>query len=333
MLIREAAVYVVVLMLPLAFAAFVWPARRIWAIRMVELLTALILSKFAVVAVLSLAGAAFGATGGTGPTTPDGDGARHPVRLRPMGHRPAAAVHRARRGGRRGDPVLRTPSNADDADGGRGRRRAAAGRRRLAGVHHLIDGRPRARRRTGRRTDTDAGSGRGPGGRVDRAPISGAVGEQPTCRRCGRGGRRRAGRDHRGRGLPQRAAGRPGIESGLEHGTHARSSTGPTGSADPSVSTGPGAPPTVPTAPSGAGTGTAGGAGALGSDVGPVADKPTERLPGFDERFQADNWTWSPIHLGLHEGWPPRFGPPASATEPDPSPPSEDSGPTNRGVQ
>ena len=67
MLVREAAVYVVVLMLPLAFAAFVWPARRIWAVRTVELLVALILSKFAIVAVLSLAGAAFGAAGGAGP--------------------------------------------------------------------------------------------------------------------------------------------------------------------------------------------------------------------------------------------------------------------------
>ena len=46
---REAAVYVVVLMLPLAFAALVWPARRVWAIRAVELLVALILSKFAIV--------------------------------------------------------------------------------------------------------------------------------------------------------------------------------------------------------------------------------------------------------------------------------------------
>ncbi len=60
MLIREAAVYVVVLMLPLAFAAMVWPARRIWAIRMLELLVSLILSKFAVVAVLALGGAAYG---------------------------------------------------------------------------------------------------------------------------------------------------------------------------------------------------------------------------------------------------------------------------------
>jgi hypothetical protein len=60
LLMREAAVYVIVLMLPLAFAAMVWPARRIWAIRAVELLIALILSKFAIVAVLSLGAAAMG---------------------------------------------------------------------------------------------------------------------------------------------------------------------------------------------------------------------------------------------------------------------------------
>jgi len=59
LLIREAAVYVVVLMLPLAFSAFVWPARRIWAIRLLELLISLILAKFVIVAVLSLAGSAF----------------------------------------------------------------------------------------------------------------------------------------------------------------------------------------------------------------------------------------------------------------------------------
>jgi len=59
MLIREAAVYVVVLMLPLGFAAMVWPARRIWATRLIELLVSLILSKFVIVAVLSLAGSAF----------------------------------------------------------------------------------------------------------------------------------------------------------------------------------------------------------------------------------------------------------------------------------
>jgi len=67
MLVREAAVYIVMLMLPLAFAALVWPARRVWAIRLVELLVALILSKFVIVAVLSLAGAAAGGAGTPAP--------------------------------------------------------------------------------------------------------------------------------------------------------------------------------------------------------------------------------------------------------------------------
>ncbi len=67
LLIRAAAVYVVVLMLPLAFAALVWPARRVWAARLVELLVSLVLSKFVIVAVLSLAAAAFaGGTPGVG---------------------------------------------------------------------------------------------------------------------------------------------------------------------------------------------------------------------------------------------------------------------------
>ncbi len=64
LLVREAAVYVVVLMLPLVFAGLVWPARRIWAIRMIELLVGLILSKFVIVAVLSLAGTALGGASG-----------------------------------------------------------------------------------------------------------------------------------------------------------------------------------------------------------------------------------------------------------------------------
>ncbi|MGH2873583.1 MAG: hypothetical protein ACRDL5_14125 [Solirubrobacteraceae bacterium] len=65
MLIREVAVYVVVAMLPLAFAAIVWPARRIWAARTVEVLLALILAKVAIVVVLALgAGALAHATAG-----------------------------------------------------------------------------------------------------------------------------------------------------------------------------------------------------------------------------------------------------------------------------
>ena len=63
MMVRAAAVYIIVLMLPMVFAALVWPARRLWAVRLVELLVALIVSKFVIVAVLSLAGAAFGQSG------------------------------------------------------------------------------------------------------------------------------------------------------------------------------------------------------------------------------------------------------------------------------
>jgi hypothetical protein len=69
LLIREAAVYVIVLMLPLAFAAFVWPARRVWATRAVEMLVALILSKFAIVAVLTLGASALGHSAFVGPTS------------------------------------------------------------------------------------------------------------------------------------------------------------------------------------------------------------------------------------------------------------------------
>ncbi|HEX5193500.1 MAG TPA: hypothetical protein VFW09_11910 [Solirubrobacteraceae bacterium] len=58
LLVRDAAVYVIVLMLPLFFAAMVWPARRMLVIRAIEVLIALILSKFAIVAVLALGGAA-----------------------------------------------------------------------------------------------------------------------------------------------------------------------------------------------------------------------------------------------------------------------------------
>jgi type IV secretion system protein TrbL len=66
MLIREVAVYVVVAMLPLVFAAIVWPARRVWAVRTVEVLVALILSKVAIVAVLALGGAALAHSGAGG---------------------------------------------------------------------------------------------------------------------------------------------------------------------------------------------------------------------------------------------------------------------------
>lgn len=58
LLVRSAAVYVAVLFLPLALASLVWPAISHWCRRLVDTLVALILSKFVIVAVLSLAASA-----------------------------------------------------------------------------------------------------------------------------------------------------------------------------------------------------------------------------------------------------------------------------------
>src|SRR6185312_15684903 len=68
LLIRAAAVYVAVLFLPLALATLVWPAVAHWCRRLVETLAALILSKFVIVATLSLAAGAVasGASGSPG---------------------------------------------------------------------------------------------------------------------------------------------------------------------------------------------------------------------------------------------------------------------------
>ena len=68
LLVRAAAVYVAVLFLPLALAALVWPAVSHWCRRLVETLAALILSKFVIVATLSLAAGAVasGTAGGFG---------------------------------------------------------------------------------------------------------------------------------------------------------------------------------------------------------------------------------------------------------------------------
>jgi hypothetical protein len=116
LLLREVAVYVIVLMLPLVFAAFVWPARRIWAVRAIEMLVALILSKLAIVSVLALgAGALDHAVGSVSIVSLAagialvGLGAFAPwalVKLMPLGELAAAAagplsghLHQARRDG------------------------------------------------------------------------------------------------------------------------------------------------------------------------------------------------------------------------------------------
>jgi hypothetical protein len=58
LLVRASAIYVAVLFLPLALSGLVWPSTARWARRMVELLVALVLSKFIIVAVISLAAGA-----------------------------------------------------------------------------------------------------------------------------------------------------------------------------------------------------------------------------------------------------------------------------------
>ena len=58
LLIRSAGIYVCVLFFPVVLVARIWPKLERWATRLAEALTALILSKFVIVAVLSVAAAA-----------------------------------------------------------------------------------------------------------------------------------------------------------------------------------------------------------------------------------------------------------------------------------
>ena len=58
MIIRDAAIYIALFFLPLTFVAMVWPATSRWARRLVELLIAVILAKFLIISIISLASAA-----------------------------------------------------------------------------------------------------------------------------------------------------------------------------------------------------------------------------------------------------------------------------------
>jgi hypothetical protein len=62
LIIRDAAIYICVFFLPLTFVAMIWPATGRWARRLVELLVAVVLAKFVIVAILSLATAAIANT-------------------------------------------------------------------------------------------------------------------------------------------------------------------------------------------------------------------------------------------------------------------------------
>lgn len=66
LVVRSAAVYAAVLFLPLALASLAWPAISHWCRRLVDTLVALVLSKFVIVSVLSMAVAAL--AGGLGST-------------------------------------------------------------------------------------------------------------------------------------------------------------------------------------------------------------------------------------------------------------------------
>jgi len=68
LVVRAAAIYVAVFFMPLALACYVWPATMSIAKRTVELLVALILSKFVIVATLTLGVAALNA----GPSSDNG---------------------------------------------------------------------------------------------------------------------------------------------------------------------------------------------------------------------------------------------------------------------
>jgi hypothetical protein len=74
LLIRSAAVYVAVLFLPLALASLAWPAIAHWCRRLVDTLVALVLGKFVIVSVLSLAAGALAGGAGVGGGGPGGGG-------------------------------------------------------------------------------------------------------------------------------------------------------------------------------------------------------------------------------------------------------------------
>lgn len=58
LVVREAAIYLAVMFLPLGFAAYIWPALSGWLRRLVEVIVALVLSKLVIAAALGLAASA-----------------------------------------------------------------------------------------------------------------------------------------------------------------------------------------------------------------------------------------------------------------------------------
>ena len=290
MLMREAAVYIVVLMLPLAFAAMVWPARRVWAMRIAEVLVALIVAKFVIVAILALGGAALGPAGGT-------TGLLIGLVLVTL----AAFSPWA---------LLRVLPLAELASGAAGHLRAEAhsGFDRLHGLSDQIAGRSAwVGRRRGHRHAAGRGDERGWSTRAR------AAGVRHGCRRVsGRRARQRRVRTQRtavprppAPSAPAAGVGDTGAANGATAGV------GDTGAAN---GAGPGAPaapaPALPTdrppsrsKPAGRRRPTMRAPTRQGAPTAPGADAPGQRSPGMPDIYQADDLSQPTLVLGL-EGLP-----------------------------
>jgi hypothetical protein len=64
LLVRSGAIYVALLFLPFTFVAMIWPATARWCRRLIEIVVAVILSKFVIVAIMALAAAGLGQSRG-----------------------------------------------------------------------------------------------------------------------------------------------------------------------------------------------------------------------------------------------------------------------------
>jgi len=313
LLMREAAVYVIVLMLPLVFAALVWPARRVWAIRSVELLLALILSKFAIVAVLALGGAAMSHSVGHSVTGFLAGivlvllGAFAPwalLRLIPFSELASAGAGSLRDEARalRGPALIAGDVGEWAHDWSRG---VTAGmRRQVQETSDSAGSRDTAHDAIAALTETvpGAGSGLGSGADSGTGSDSGGDGARPV-----RTDSRAA--DH--------GATRPISQAGQLDGA------GPgAGSADHDGAAGS-APAGDPPAEGAA----AGGPLAAGAPDGrrPEGGSPGgQRRPGMLPIWQAPDEAWEPLNLDLDQGWPP---PSPSAGQDAERPASADSEP------
>ena len=74
LLFRKAALILVAVFAPIAFAGLAWDQTRVWARRWIEIVASLVLSKVVIVVVFVVGASAFAGTGPTAPGTPGGTG-------------------------------------------------------------------------------------------------------------------------------------------------------------------------------------------------------------------------------------------------------------------